>query len=73
MSKRIPKYLDENSLKKFLCPKCQGTVKVFYYSAIPEVIACRICKIAWELSTEVRYKTERMLKSEANEFMEWGK
>jgi len=75
MSKRIPKYIDENDIRlgRILCPKCQGPTEVFFCSAVPEVMACRRCKIAWDLSTDIRYKTERMPKSEAMEYMEWGK
>ena len=69
----MPKYIDENNLKTTPCPKCQGDTVVFFCSAVPEVMACRRCKIAWDLSTEIRYKTERIPKSEAEEYMEWGK
>lgn len=73
MGKRIPRYIDSNDVERTLCPKCQGVTKVFYYSAVPEVMVCLLCKLAWELETEIRYRVKRMLKSEAKEFMEWGR
>lgn len=69
----MPKYIEQNNLRKVLCPKCKGTTKVFSYAAVPEVIVCQVCKIAWELQTDIRYKTERLPKREANDFMEWHK
>jgi hypothetical protein len=71
--KRMPVYIDENHLRKILCPKCKGTTKVFSYAAVPEVIVCQTCKIGWDLNIETRYRTKRILGQEINEFMEWHK
>jgi hypothetical protein len=73
MSKRIPKFVEYNDVPRTPCPVCGEILKAFYYSATPEVLACLKCKIAWELETNIRYKTERLSKQEANEFMEWDK